>query len=149
MRIARLTLMMILSAAGFVIAAQETKKAEPKGIVGSWTAVSMKFGGQAATDEELKSFLLRFEDKTYSNLINGEVREEGRYTLDDTKDPKTIDFDITKGMDEGKKQLAIYQLEGGKLTIVAAVAGFKDRPKSFKLEAASPVLELVLEPKKP
>ena len=41
------------------------------------------------------------------------------------------------------------QIEGDKLTIVAAKAGSDERPKSFKVEPASQVLELVLEKLKP
>jgi uncharacterized protein (TIGR03067 family) len=142
MRIANLVL--VLCAVGS-LAADEPKKKDADSLKGKWSAVSISFDGTPAPEERVKAFKLNFDDKSYTNLMGEEVEEEGDYKIDATKSPKTIDFDIKKGPDMGKKQLGIYKLEGDKLTIVAASAGSDDRPKSFTVEPNSKVLELVLE----
>jgi uncharacterized protein (TIGR03067 family) len=140
---------MLLSTSVLVAVAAKANKDEPEGLKGNWSAVSIKAGGQDAPEELVKNYKFRFDDKTYTNIVNGEVVEDGAYTFDDTKDPKTIDFDIKKGPDEGKKQLAIYKIEGKTLTLVASQAGSAVRPKSFKPAADDAQLELVMERAKP
>jgi uncharacterized protein (TIGR03067 family) len=137
----------VVCAIGFV-AADDAKKEETK-LKGKWTAVSLKQAGQNLPDDLLKSFSWTFEEKTYNNVVNGEVVEEGDYTFDDTKSPKTIDLDIKKGRDEGKKQVGIFKIEGDKITMVVAEAGVKDRPTSFKIEEGSNLIEAVFERVKP
>jgi uncharacterized protein (TIGR03067 family) len=142
-----MTAFFFLSAIGLV-AADDAKKEETK-LKGKWTAVSLKHAGQSLPDEALKTFSCTFEEKTYNNVMNGEVVEEGDFTIDDSKSPKTIDFDIKKGHDEGKKQIGIFKIDGDKMTIVVAEAGVKDRPTSFKIEEGSNLIEAVLERAKP
>jgi uncharacterized protein (TIGR03067 family) len=146
MRLART--LIIVSAVGF-LAADDPKKDDADSLKGKWSAVSMSMGGQAPPEDFVKAFRFTFDDKTYTNIIGGDVVEEGGYKIDASKSPKTIDFDIKKGQDDGKKQLAIYKLEGDKLTIVASKAGSDQRPKAFKIEPGSELLELVLEKTKP
>jgi len=90
----------------------------------------------------------KFDGEKYVQTV-GPLSEEGNYTLDPSKTPKTIDLDIKTGMDQGKKQLGIYKIEDGKLTVIVAAAGSKDRPKSFQPAEGDDVLEFVLERAKP
>jgi uncharacterized protein (TIGR03067 family) len=140
--------MLLLATIGF-IAADEPKKDDAEGLKGTWTAVSIMHSGQPAPDDLVKSFKFSMDGKSYTNTIGGQVMEEGSYTIDTTKTPRTIDFDIKTGNDQGKKQLAIFKLEGDRLTIVAAEAGSKERPKTLKHEASDSVLEATLERAKP
>jgi uncharacterized protein (TIGR03067 family) len=146
MRLARTLL--ILSAVGF-LAADDPKKDEADSLKGRWSAVSISAGGKPAQDEVVKAFKFTIDDKTYTNLMGTEVVEEGGYKIDASKSPKTIDFDIKKGPDVGKRQLGIYKIEGDKLTMVVAQAGSEDRPKSFKVDPESPIVEIVFEKAKP
>jgi uncharacterized protein (TIGR03067 family) len=138
----------VLCAVGF-IAADEPKKDDAEALKGNWSAISFQQGGRAAPDDLIKKFKASFDGKNYKNLVDGQVLEEGGYTIDASKTPKTIDFDIRKGDGEGKKQLAVFQLEGNKLTLVVAEPGSTDRPKSMKTEKTDPFIELVLERAKP
>ena len=142
-----LTAFFVLCAVAFV-AADEPKKEETK-LKGKWSAVSLKHAGQALPDDIVKNFKCNFEDKTYTNVMNEEVIEEGEYTIDDAKSPKTIDFNIKKGREEGKKQFGIFKIDGDKMTIVLTEADAKDRPTSFKIEEGSSLIEAVLERVKP
>ena len=133
-----------------VIAAEDPKKKDDaQAFQGNWSLVAIKTGGKPAPEALIENFRCKFEEKTYNNTIAGQVVEEGSYTIDPAKSPKAVDFDIKKGHDQGKKQLGIYKIEGDKLTLVLSEAGSTTRPDSFKIEAGSPLLEVVLERLKP
>jgi uncharacterized protein (TIGR03067 family) len=133
-----------------VIAADEPKKKDDaQAFQGNWSVVSMSMGGQPTPEAFVKNLRCKFEEKTYNNTIAGQVIEEGSYAIDPVKTPKTVDFEIKKGHDQGKKQLGIYKIEGDKLTLVLTQAGSTTRPDSFKIEAGAPMLEVVLERVKP
>jgi uncharacterized protein (TIGR03067 family) len=129
-------------------AGDEPKKKETT-LKGKWTLVSLSHGGKAAPADILKDFKCTFEEKKYNNVMNGETIEEGEYTFDDAKSPKTIDFDIKKGHSEGKKQVGIFKIEDDKMTLVLAEAGESDRPTSFEVKEGSGLIEAVLERVKP
>ena len=116
---------------------------------GSWSGVSLTQGGKSAPEDLITKFKTKFDGRNYINLAGGEVVEEGGYTIDATKTPKTIDFEIRKGEGQGKKQLGIFQIEGDKLTLVVADPGSIDRPKSIKLEKTDPYVAVVLKRAKP
>jgi len=140
----RITIL-LLAAVG-LIAADEPKKEDADAVKGNWVAVSIKQGNQSAPDDFVKSFKFSLDGKNYTNTIGADVMEEGGYTIDASKMPKTIDFDIKKGPDAGKKQVGLYKLDGDKLTIVASPAGSVDRPKTWDAEDA---VVIVLERVKP
>jgi uncharacterized protein (TIGR03067 family) len=139
---------LLLAAIGF-IAADEPKKDDAEAFKGSWTVASFKVGKQATPADEIKNLKLNFDGKLYTSKIGEQVDEEGSYTLDPSKTPKTIDFEIKKGRDEGKKQLGIYNLEGTKLTMILGFPGATERPKSLKPEPSDGIIEVVLERSKP
>jgi uncharacterized protein (TIGR03067 family) len=138
---------LVLGSLGILIV-DDVKKDDADVIKGKWAAVSVKYSGSEMPDDLVKSFKMDFDGKKYLNTAMGQS-EEGGYTIDSSTTPKTIDFDIKSGNDQGKKQLGIYKLDGGKLTIVAATAGSTERPKSFEPEAGAQTLVLVLEREKP
>jgi uncharacterized protein (TIGR03067 family) len=144
----RLKITAILLCVAGTIAADDPKKTDDaEQFKGEWKLVSMKQGGQAAPAELVKGIRINFDGKDYVNTA-GEMVEEGSYTLDATQSPKTIDLDIKKGDDAGKKQLGIYKLEGGKLKLTVAEAGSKDRPKSLETKDGDNNVEFVFEREK-
>jgi hypothetical protein len=52
-----------------------------------------------------------FDDKSYTNSVGDHVVDDRGYTIDASKTPNTIDFDIRKGPDAGKKQLGLFKIE--------------------------------------
>jgi uncharacterized protein (TIGR03067 family) len=147
MRVAKTIL--LLSMAGLIAADEPEKKDDAEAIKGNWSAVSMKVGGQPAPEAFVKSFQCRFDEKTYNNTVDKQVVEEGSYRIEPSKTPKTIEFDIKTGQDQGKKQLGIYKIENEKLTLLLTQAGSTTRPKSFQDEPGEPLIEVVLERVKP
>jgi uncharacterized protein (TIGR03067 family) len=138
---------MLLVSIGF-LAVDDAKKDDAEALKGKWVAVSIKQGGMSLPEEVAKEFKFKFDGKEYVNSAPDQS-EEGGYTIDSSKSPKTIDFDIKTGNDKGKKQLGVYKLDGDKLTIVASFAGETERPKSIEPGANDPVLVIVLEREKP
>jgi len=139
---------LILLCAFAAIADDDAKKSDADTFKGEWRPLVLKQKGQAAPAEALGVMTFKFDGEKYVQTV-GPLSEEGNYTLDPSKTPKTIDFDIKTGMDQGKKQLGIYKIEDGKLTVIVAAAGSKDRPKSFQPAEGDDVLEFVLERAKP
>jgi uncharacterized protein (TIGR03067 family) len=140
----RLTVAFVVLCAAGIVAADDTKKDDAEAIKGKWKALSISMSGEPAPEELVKDFKINFESKDYTNTV-GDMTEEGSYSIDSTKSPKTIDFDIKKGQDEGKKQLGVYKLDADKLTLVVSAAGSKDRPTSLTVEKGSGLTEFVLE----
>jgi uncharacterized protein (TIGR03067 family) len=138
---------LLLVSIGF-LAFDDAKKDDADAIKGKWAAVSIRQGGVTVTDQSVKSFKFHFDGKEYVNTAPGQS-EEGGYKIDSSKSPKTIDFDIKTGNDKGKKQVGIYKLDGDELTIVAAMAGETERPKSLEPGANDPVLVIVLKRERP
>jgi uncharacterized protein (TIGR03067 family) len=140
------TFLLVCSLATFA-ADDPPKKDDAESLKGTWKALSGSQGGQKLPEEFVKSMTFNFDGKKYTQKLQDQS-EEGNYSIDASQSPKTIDLDIKTGNDQGKKQLGIYKLEDGKLTFIVAMAGSKDRPKSFKLEKDADVLEFVLEREK-
>ena len=128
MNVARIVLLLVTFG---VSAADEPKQGGAKDLKGRWTAVLMIFRGQPVEQDAVRNFEATFDERTYTNIVGGKLVEEGTYTVDDSSSPKTIDFHITTGPDQGKQQLAIYKLEGERLTMVFSEPGSSERPKSF------------------
>ena len=141
------TAVLVLAAVG-LIAADEPKKDDTEAFKGKWATVSIKVAGQDAPADEIKKLKLTFDAKTYTNIVGDQTVEEGDYAIDSSKTPKTIDFDIKKGPDQGKKQLGIYKVEGDKLIMVVALPGSTERPKSWKPAASENMIEATFEREK-
>jgi uncharacterized protein (TIGR03067 family) len=59
---------------------------------------------------------------------------KAKYTIDPSKNPKTIDYDMTEGFSKGKKQLGIYELNGDTFKACFNSPG-AERPTEFKAGA--------------
>ena len=63
--------------------------------------------------------------------------DAGQTKLDPAKSPRAIDITGTKGPDEGKTFLAIYELKGDELKVCYDLSG-KSRPAEFAAKADYP-----------
>lgn len=129
-------------------ATDDAAKADKDKLQGSWLIESLEQKGEKADLEELEGLVIRFEGDEY-HVINkeGEDIEHGTFTLGADKSPRTINFQIKSGQDEGKSQLGIYQFRGATLKICYTPAGVKDRPKEFATNAEGEASLLVLKKK--
>jgi uncharacterized protein (TIGR03067 family) len=136
----------IALAAAFLVAADdEAVTKERKLFKGQWELVAATSDGQKLEKAMLGDQTAVFDGMSYKQLTDDKVVEEGDFEIDPKADPKTIDFVIKKGPDEGKRQLGLYKFDGKTLTLSLARPGDKERPKTLESKPGSTVALLVFE----
>lgn len=60
-------------------------------------------------------------------VVGGQLLMKAKFTLDPSKKPKTIDYQMIDGFTKGKQQLGIYQLDGIRLSFVSGRPDLRDR----------------------
>lgn len=110
---------------------------------GVWTVVDAKRSGEPYDD--WKGDQLVFDGGRL--MVKSQVRaERATFTLDPSKEPKTID--IQGGNDRDRRVLGIYILEGDHLKLCFARPG-DDRPADFTGKENSRQMLVVLKREKP
>lgn len=107
--------------------AADPGKKELEKLQGSWKLV-MPAEGEGK---------LTFKEDKYTFNFGG-MMEEGTMKFDPTKKPKTVDVKITAGMDTGKKQFGLYELEGDMLRLCFAPAGMDEKARPKELAEKAP-----------
>jgi uncharacterized protein (TIGR03067 family) len=79
---------------------------------GEWSMVSGSADGRPMPDEMLKQMRRVCKGDETTTTMGGQVFFKAKITLDPSKKPKTIDYEMTEGFTKGKKQLGIYEVEG-------------------------------------
>lgn len=107
---------------------EEVKKELAK-LEGTWRIVSHEKDGEKLDVSNLPFALeVTFKGKDFSfanNLGAGSIEN-----IDPTKKPKTIDYKVISGANDGKTELSIYELDGDTFRDCIAPPG-KDRPTKF------------------
>lgn len=120
----------------FVIPADVTLKDSTQ-LEGYWNMCSGSVNGieirgeariYSAKGETTLRFYLVEDQKGHSFYPNFQTHLKAKYLIDGVK--KTIDYDITQGVHQGRKQLGIYKIEGDTVTFCFGAPG-KDRPDDF------------------
>jgi uncharacterized protein (TIGR03067 family) len=96
---------------------------------GTWLPLSAELAGEKWPDEILKTIKLTIKGDKYLVNVGGQ-NDEGTVKLDPTKSPKAMDITGTKGPNEGKTFLVIYELKGDELKVCYDLSG-KARPTEF------------------
>ena len=65
-----------------------------------------------------------------TTTMSGQVFFKAKITIDPSKKPKTIDYQMTEGFTKGKTQLGIYELDGDTFKACFAKPGAA-RPTDF------------------
>ena len=79
---------------------------------GEWTMVSGTADGQAMPDTLRTTARRVCKGAETTVTVGGQLMLKARFTIDPSKTPRTIDYQMTDGWTKGKKQLGIYELEG-------------------------------------
>ena len=79
---------------------------------GEWTMVSGSADGQPMPEEMRKQMKRICKGDEATTTMAGTVFIKAKITLDPSKKPKTIDYQMTDGFTKGKKQLGIYEVDG-------------------------------------
>jgi uncharacterized protein (TIGR03067 family) len=102
---------------------------------GRWRPIAAELGGKALPAEVYEPLRLTLTATTYT-LTNDVGVDRGTLKIDATHKPKAMDITGTEGPNQGKTFLAIYQLEGEKLTICYDLSG-KTRPTGFATQTGT------------
>jgi uncharacterized protein (TIGR03067 family) len=101
---------------------------------GTWKQIGYEKDGVKEPQDEEEGWQPRttFVGNTFVvTIADGSTLIKGTFTVDPTKEPKTVDYTDTFGADAGKTFPAIYFFEGDRLVFCAADSG-QERPTAFK-----------------
>ena len=97
---------------------------------GEWSMVSGSADGQPMPDEMRKQMKRVCNGDETTTTMGGQVFIKAKITIDPSKKPKTIDYQMTEGFTKGKKQLGIYEVDGDTFKSCFGKPG-EDRPTEF------------------
>jgi uncharacterized protein (TIGR03067 family) len=136
-------MLQLLALASCVLAAppDDVVRREHEQFDGNWRLVSVEAGGERMPARELNDYSLTFKAGKFTSLRAGEKRT-GKYTLDPTHKPKTMDIVPEDGPDKDKSWSLIYSLEGNTLRICGRKIG-DERPTSFDTKGQKDAILMV------
>ena len=108
----------------------ETTKKDMAQLQGEWSMVSGSADGQPMPDEMRKQMKRVCKGDETTVTMGGQVFIKAKITIDPSKKPKTIDYEMTEGFTKGQKQLGIYELEGDTIKAAFGKPG-AERPTDF------------------
>jgi uncharacterized protein (TIGR03067 family) len=121
-----LTLLVSLATA----AQDDAIKKELAAIEGEWSMVSSERDGQPLPPRVVKSARRICRGDMTTVMLNGRLFMRAKFTVDPAKQPKSLDYEVTEGHNQGSKQLGIYELDGDTMKICLADPG-NERPTDF------------------
>jgi uncharacterized protein (TIGR03067 family) len=131
--------------------ADEANKTDKEKLQGIWTTTSGEMNGEKLDEELVKSlqFVVKgdsFEVKGPEVVLNQYAK--GKFKLDATTMPRTIDITVGAGSMKGDVVECIYEFDADTLKICAKLVG-KARPSDYTTKAGSNMVSLVLKREKP
>ncbi len=122
-------------AIGLLVAAEKKggdAQAELKKVEGGWVPVAIEVDGNQIPKEDLKNApsKLTLKGDQYTLLMPDKKVQKGTFTIDATKDPKTVDSTPADGPHKGMTIKGIYEVKGDMMKACYDISG-KGRPKSF------------------
>jgi uncharacterized protein (TIGR03067 family) len=115
---------------------------ELKALQGTWKAVALEADGMSLPKTSVPdfTFVIGADGKSTGKIAKMEYG--ATITVDPKKNPKTMDNLHESGASKGKKQFAVYKLEGDKLTVCITAPGKmeSDRPKDFNTKDTANVV---------
>jgi len=108
----------------------EAVKKDMTRLQGEWLMVSGSADGQPMSDPMLKQMKRVCKGDETTTTMAGQLFFKATITIDPTKKPKTIDYQMTDGFTKGKKQLGIYEVDGATFKSCFGKPG-AERPTDF------------------
>jgi uncharacterized protein (TIGR03067 family) len=97
---------------------------------GEWSMVSGSADGQPLPAEMVKEMKRVCQGDQVTSTRAGQIFFKAKVTIDPSKNPKTIDYDMLEGFTKGKKQLGIYEINGDTFKSCFGAPG-AERPSDF------------------
>ena len=110
---------------------EEAVKKDLARLQGEWTMVSGSANGESMSEEMRKEMKRVCKGDEITVTMGGQVFLKAKLTLDPSKKPKTIDYEMTEGFTKGKKQLGIYEINGDTFKACFSSPG-SERPTELK-----------------
>ena len=108
----------------------EAVKNDMAQLQGEWSMMSGIADGQPMPEEMLKHMKRICKGDETTVTTAGQIFLKAKVTIDPSKKPKTIDYQMTEGPTKGKKQLGIYEVDGDTLKSCFAKPD-AERPTDF------------------
>lgn len=132
---------LVVLACPLLLLADDVQK-ELKALQGNWKVVSAEAAGNPLPKEAVPDFTYSIgtDGKATGKMAQSEY--SATVTVDPTKKPKTMINQHESGAQKGKKQYAVYKLEGDKLTVCITAPGSPEanQPKDFSTKGSANVL---------
>lgn len=97
---------------------------------GEWSMVSGSADGMSMPDDMRQQMKRVCKGDEATTTMSGRVYFQAKFTIDPSKNPKTIDYAVTAGPTKGEKQLGIYEVNGDAFKACFAKPG-AERPTDF------------------
>jgi len=101
---------------------------------GEWSLLSGVQDGQKLPEDFVRAGKRLVQGNETTVFFGHEVFLKAAFTLGPLASPKTIDYIVTAGRNQGEAQLGIYELEGDTVTYCLAPPG-RPRPVDFTIRA--------------
>jgi uncharacterized protein (TIGR03067 family) len=108
----------------------EATKKDMAQLQGEWSMVSGSADGQPMPAEMLKQMKRVCKADEATTMMGTQVFLKAKITIDPSKKPKTIDYQMTEGFTKGKTQLGIYEVDGDTFKACFSKPG-AERPTDF------------------
>lgn len=131
MRPTFLTALAALTISCLWAADSEAIKKEMAQLQGEWSMVSGSADGQPMPEAMRTQMRRVCKGDEVTVRMGDQMFLKAKITIDPTKKPKTIDYEMTDGVTKGRKQSGIYELEGYTFKSCFTKPG-ADRPTDFK-----------------
>jgi uncharacterized protein (TIGR03067 family) len=137
----------LVSLSPLTVLARDDATDDRKQMDGTWLPVSAEMAGAKYPDQILKSMKLVLKDDSYTVEV-GKQTDLGTTKIDPSKSPRALDIKGTKGPNEGKTFLCIYELKGDTLRVCYDLSGEK-RPSEFATKANTKLFMVTYQRAKP
>jgi uncharacterized protein (TIGR03067 family) len=97
---------------------------------GEWSMVSGSADGQPLPDAMVKQMKRVCKGDETTTTIGDRVYFKAKIKIDPSKNPKTIDYQMSEGVTKGQKQLGIYEVSGDTFKSCFGKPG-AERPDGF------------------
>jgi uncharacterized protein (TIGR03067 family) len=101
-----------------------------KALNGLWVPTTAVMGGKPYSDDACKAIHAVFHNGKYAVKV-GDQTDKGTFTVDESKDPKTLTIVGTSGPNKDKTIPAIYELDKDTLKVCYDLSG-KAAPAKFE-----------------
>jgi len=119
-----------VTAAPVWAAENEAVKKDLSQLQGEWSMVSGSADGQPVPDVMVKQMKRVCKGDETTTTRAGQLFFKAKITIDPSKKPKTIDYQMTDGFNKGQKQFGIYEVEGDTFRSCFGKPG-AERPTDF------------------